>query len=257
MLIFSIPLITWTHIPLFGKLSVQVWGLFVSLGFICGLMASLWFAKKKNLKTDHIYAIVLWVMIGSFIGARIFYLFEAQRYFIMYPVEVFKVWNGGFSIIGGFLGSIMATLLYCRKEKIRFWDYSDSLIFGLPLGLCIGRMGCALIHDHPGRICNTLICVDFGGVLRHEPAYYLSINGLLMFIAFLALDRYLRNTKKGFFVAAFLIWYGTARFFLDFTRDPSVDVRFLSLTIAQYFSIMMLIGGIIIARKQKIITPPK
>ena len=133
---------------------------------------------------------------------------------------------------------------------ISFWAYGESIVFALPAGICLGRIGCSLIHDHPGRETDVPWGVDFNGTTRHEPAYYLVLNALLMFIFFLIMKRRPIAKKEGFFISAFMIWEGFSRFWLDFTRDPNVDTRIAGLTFAQYFSIFLFIGGITIAYKK-------
>ena len=66
-----------------------------------------------------------------------------------------------------------------------------------------------------------------------------------MFLVFLYLAK--RKVKTGTFIIIFLIWYGIVRFILDFyraTEGAIVDDRYLSLTPAQYGSMVMVGLGV-------------
>ena len=146
--------------------------------------------------------------------------------------------------MGGFLGAVIVGVGYLRKKKLDVHAYADVAVFGLPLGLFIGRIGCFLIHDHPGTLTDFVGGVQYQGGARHDHGLYLSINGLILFLIFLALTR--RGVKQGTYIIVFLVWYGAMRFFLDFLRATDgaiVDSRYLNLTPAQYFSIVMVLSG--------------
>ena len=147
--------------------------------------------------------------------------------------------------MGGFIGSVLFGILFLRKHRVDIWAYTDTAIFGLPLGLFIGRIGCFLLNEHPGRFTNFFLGVKFPDGVRHDLGLYLSLNGLILFGLFLLLAR--RNAKVGTYVVTFLVWKGIARFLLDFLRatdGPIVDVRYFGFTPAQYVTVLMLALGV-------------
>jgi phosphatidylglycerol:prolipoprotein diacylglycerol transferase len=82
--------------------------------------------------------------------------------------------------------------------------------------------------------------------LRHEPALYLSLNGLFLFFVIWSLRKKIQTPGRLAFL--FFIWEGFSRFFLDFFRANDLpglsDPRFWGLTISQHLSIaMFLIAG--------------
>ncbi len=226
-----------------GPLTIQVWGTMVALGFVLGAYASTWYAKKKGLETRILWDALVWVVVGALILGRFFYIvFYEPAYFFENPLKILTIWEGGFSIIGGFLGSVLFGLWFLSRRKVKKLPYFDAGIFGLPLGLFIGRIGCTLIHDHPGTATNFFLGIEYpDGIVRHDHGFYLSLNGLLLFILFVNLSRF--RLKDGIFSIVFLIWYGIVRFFLDFLRaadGPIIDSRYYGLTPAQYASIVMI-----------------
>lgn len=241
-----IPYFQFLEIPL-GPISIQVWGLLVALGFVVGGFAAKWMLKRSGLNEKVIWDLLVWIMIGAFVCARLFFvLFYEPMYFLENPIEVFAIWQGGASVIGGFIGAILAGFWFLKRRGLNVMQYANAVMFGLPLGLFVGRIGCFLIHDHPGVETDFFLGLQFpDGIVRHDHGLYLSLNGLALFLVFLFLAK--KKVQTYVYTIIFLIWYGVVRFSLDFLRATDgdiVDSRYLSLTPAQYISLVMIVLGI-------------
>ncbi|MFH1631444.1 MAG: prolipoprotein diacylglyceryl transferase [bacterium] len=232
-----------------GPLTLYVWGFFVALGFVAGSLAAGWMARRRNLKIVAVYDLAAIAMLAGLVGGRLAHiLLYDPGYYLGNPSEILMIWHGGLSVYGGFIAVVIAGAIYLRRKKLSVWDYADTAVFGLPVGLWIGRIGCFLIHDHPGTQTSFPLGIEFpDGIIRHDHGLYLSINGLAMAITFLLLARKQRQT--GLYIAIFALWYGIVRFGLDFLR--AFDVRYLGLTPAQYLSILLAAFGIITIYKLK------
>lgn len=251
-----IPYFQFAHISL-GPITIQVWGLMVALG----ILAATWLAAKKakERKQDErlIWDVSVWAIVGAFLGARLMHVVYEPQVYLQDPIEFFRVWHGGLSIMGGFLGAIFAGIWFLRKKHVDVWAYADTAVFGLPLGLFIGRIGCFLIHDHPGTLTDFVLAVKYPDGPRHDHGLYLSLNGLVLLLVFFWLSY--RKAKTGTYIVVFLIWYGVVRFYLDFFRATNgtiVDTRYGDLTPAQYLSLVMIgagvwIGFLIKAKRKK------
>ncbi|HLD21059.1 MAG TPA: prolipoprotein diacylglyceryl transferase [Patescibacteria group bacterium] len=245
-----IPYFQFTTIPL-GPVTVQVWGLMVALGILAATWVAGKMARARGQDPKIIWDLSVWVIVGAFIMARVFMVIYEPGYYFADPIEFFRIWHGGFSIMGGFLGATIAGIWFLRRKHVDVHAYTDTAIFGLPVGLFIGRIGCFLIHDHPGTLTDFALGVKYPDGVRHDHGLYDSINGLVLFLLFLLLAR--RGAKTGTYIVVFLIWYGVVRFFLDFfraTNGPIVDTRYFSLTPAQYAAIVMVAGGVWLWRKK-------
>lgn len=247
-----IPYFTLTTFSI-GPIPVQVWGLFVATGMLVGTIFAGWLAKKRGLYSELIWDLSFWSLLASFVGARLVHVLFYD--FVTYatdPLEILRVWHGGYSSVGGMIGATLVGLWLLKRAKVDVWKYTDTAIFGLPIGLGIGRIGCFLIHDHPGTLTDFALAVQYpNGAVRHDLGLYLSINGFLLFAIFLLLLK--RGVKTGTFVIVFLIWYGLTRFGLDFLRATNgaiVDTRYAGLTPAQYVSLgMIFFGSFLIYKK--------
>jgi phosphatidylglycerol:prolipoprotein diacylglycerol transferase len=225
-----------------GPIPIQVWGTFVALGVLAGTALAAWFAKKRGQNPTVIWDMAFWVIVGAFFSARIFHvLFYRLEYFLEHPAKIIAIWEGGESVIGGLIGAAIVGIWYLHKKKLDVWAYADTTIFSLPLGYGIGRIGCFLIHDHPGTLTDFVLGIRYpDGLVRHDLGLYASINGFILAIIFWILYR--RKAPVGAYTITFLLWYGITRFFLDFLRatdGPIVDARYFGLTPAQYGAIIM------------------
>ncbi|MFA6027917.1 MAG: prolipoprotein diacylglyceryl transferase [Patescibacteria group bacterium] len=236
-----------------GPIPIQVWGLMVSLGIIAALIVIYFLAKKQGLEYKKIPDMGFWIVLMALIGGRVFYILGDFNYFFQNPLDVFKVWEGGMSISGGFVFATITGWLYCRINKLKFLDYVNVCLFGLPLGLGIGRLGCFFVFDHPGKATNFFLGEKYiDGIVRHNHGLYLSIEGFILFIVFLLIYCWGRSRSAStpyLYAIIFLIGDGLTRFILDFYRIN--DPLFWGLTIAQYLAVLMVIGGIILAVKRK------
>lgn len=228
-----------------GPFSIHVWGIFVTLGFLfAGFMAAR-FAARRGDNPEIIWDLVLWMIVSGMVGGRLGHvLFYDPAYYVAHPLEIFEIWNGGLSVYGGFILGAIVGVWRLRRQHVDVWRYADIVAFGLPFGKWIGRIGCFLIHDHPGTATDFVLGVQYPDeVTRHDLGLYLSINGCILAMVMLWFSRKERPT--GFYLAVFSIWYGTVRFGLDFLR--AIDVRYLGLTPGQYFSIALFVFGLGIA----------
>lgn len=249
-----IPYFSYTTIPI-GPLTLQVWGLFVAIGMLLGTSAAVWLARRRSLKEGVLWDMSVWCFLGAFVGARLVHvLFYDLATYVADPMEILRVWHGGYSSVGGMMGGALVGIWFLRRAKVDVYAYADTAIFGLPVGLALGRLGCFLIHDHPGTASDFLLSIRYpDGVSRHDLGLYLSINAAFLFALFCVLAK--RGAKQGTYIVVFLLWYGISRFLLDFLRATEggiVDARYAGLTPAQYISLgMILVGGLLVVRKIK------
>jgi phosphatidylglycerol:prolipoprotein diacylglycerol transferase len=120
--------------------------------------------------------------------------------------------------------------------------FVDCLMFALPFTLALGRLGCALQHDHLGIASEHALAVRFPGGPRFDLGVLEFLYVSLMCIAFLAAD--LWRWPAGFFLGLFFTLYGPVRFALDSLRTG--DVRYLGWTPGQYLSLLATAVGVAI-----------
>jgi phosphatidylglycerol:prolipoprotein diacylglycerol transferase len=213
----------------------------VSAGILAGFLYVRREAKKRGVLAQDVVDGVFWILVAAFLGARLSHVFLYDwGYYQAHLAEIPKVWHGGLSSFGGFLGASVAALIFTRVRRVNFIRYAETLVVGLPLGLAIGRVGCYLNRMHPGIRTNLAIGVRYPDGARFDLGLLEAFSAALLFGMILLLKR--RTWPVGFFMAAVMLWYGTVRFFSDFLRIE--DARYLGLTPAQYGSVGLVIGGL-------------
>ena len=100
----------------------------------------LWKNSTPPITRKEIEDVITWMIIGTILGGRLgyvlFYQFDA---FLLDPLRILRVWEGGMSFHGGFIGVITAALLYCRKTKSNPWSVGDLIASSSCFGLLFGR----------------------------------------------------------------------------------------------------------------------
>ena len=241
-----IPFLGLSYFDIFG-IRVYIWGAFAALGFFVGLLVLMRFGKKRGLSQDHLLNLFLWIMAAAMLGSRIFYvLVYNPAYYFAHPAEMIRFWEGGMSSFGGILGALAAFVIYIRIKKLSWAEYADALIYPLPLGLGIGRIGCFLLNEHPGRLTDFFLGVKYPDGIRHDLGLEFALLDLLVFaiIAIVA-----RRYRPGIIAKIFIFAYFPLRFLLEFLRAsdlPLSDTRYWSLTPAQWGSLVIIFFAFII-----------
>lgn len=233
-----------------GPVRLHTWGIAVGAGIAVALWMAYGRARQRGLDTKRLLDLVPWAIVSSFIGARLAHVFLYDwLYFSDHPLDIFKVWQGGLSSFGGFLGAAAASLIYARVKKINFWQYANVVMYGFPLGLGIGRLGCFINHLHVGVRSDSFLAVAFPGGPRLDMGLVESLFGFVLFAVYAFIEHY--KPQKNLYLPLTMVVYGAMRFFLDFGRAVDVlnaDSRFIGLTPAQFGSILLIVGGVIIWR---------
>jgi phosphatidylglycerol:prolipoprotein diacylglycerol transferase len=225
-----IPWFSFTHISI-GPLTLQVWGLFVSAGIVLATWLAAKRACRSGLNPKQIWDMAFWVIIWGVIGARLMHvLLYEPAYYLANPWEIIDLRQPGFAITGGLLGGAAAFYTMVRRRGLDFLAYADAVAWALPWGYACGRIGCFLIHDHPGTLTSFIGGVKYPDGVRHDLGLSLALLGIAIGTAFALLGR--KKQKPGYFLALFLVLYGTARFLLDFLRVA--DARWVGLTPTQW-----------------------
>lgn len=242
-----IPYFRFTEIPI-GPVSIKVWGLLVAIGLLVALWLAGRAAVRRGIDRERFLDAAIWIVVAGFVGARLGHvLLYDPAYYVAHPVEILKVWHGGMSSIGAFLVSGIFGVWYLRRQHIDVWQYADAAAFGLPWGWAIGRIGCFLIHDHPGTLTHFVLAVREPGAwgevgwARHDLGLYDAIVATGIGLVVFAVRK--KKSLQGVLMLLVTGIYAIARFFLDFLRAtdlPGSDARYGGLTPAQWGCLLAL-----------------
>lgn len=232
-----------------GPIPIHVWGLFVALGFIVGITLAVRSAARRGMNPKDVADFGTWVIFASIVGARMVHVLAYEpTYYLAHPLAVLRIWEGGLSSFGGFLGALLAAVWFVRRRKISFVRFSDALLIPFTFGWFIGRLGCYSTHLHPGIPCTGFLCVPFpDGTRRLDMGLLDGLLALAIGLLALALRRQLRI--EGHTTAFVIGCYGVGRFFLDFLRVG--DATYAGFTPAQYGSIILVVVSSVLILRAK------
>ena len=138
-------------------------GVGIALGFLFGSWWMLREGPKRGLDERNISTILFWALIGAIVGARVFYVIAHWSDFSGHLLDVFKIYNGGISLLGGIAGAIIFAYPLMRKFGYRFLQTMDSAAVGLAAGVILGRIGDLIIGDHLGKPTGTFLAFRYDG----------------------------------------------------------------------------------------------
>jgi phosphatidylglycerol:prolipoprotein diacylglycerol transferase len=246
-----IPYFYFPEIP-FWPAPIQVWGLLVAIGIMTATIVGARIAKRQGLEAAGFVDLAAWAAIAGVAGARIGYLLFYGGGAV-FSLQALRIWEGGMSMLGGVLGGA-AAVWFLRGRLRPIWGYLEIAAFVYPLGEAIGRLGCFMIHDHPGIPANFFLAVNISGTPRLDLGLLLSLSFGALFALFVYLRRF-RVKGQALFIPALLIGWGVIRFSLDFLREwgtQAADYRLYWFTPAQIASVAFIGLGVYLLVKKPI-----
>lgn len=120
-------------------------------GFFFGWLLVRFRARRCGLRGADIDNLALLLPLAGLFGARLF----ARLFYEKAPwLEALQVWKGdGLVFYGGFIGGVLAVLIYGWLRRIRLLALADCFAPAVPLGLAFGRIGCFLAGCCWGDLC--------------------------------------------------------------------------------------------------------
>ena len=238
----------------FGPFEIRYYGLFFVLGFVIAYFLLNYLIKRKHIdfSKDDVADLLLYIIVGAVIGARVFYVFVYNLpFYLDNPGQIIAIWNGGLSVHGGVIGAVLAGLYFAKKRNVDFYEIADIGVIPFAFGLALGRLGNFTNGELYGRITNVSWAVQFPGVegFRHPSQIYASLKNLLIFFTLWVIkDKVL---PRGFMFWTFVIMYSILRFTVEFFRQPDEQIGFIIgfLSMGQILSIITLTVGIIFMYK--------
>ena len=251
-----------------GPVAIRWYGLM----YLAGFATAWWLGRRRaarpgavitpNQMDDLLFYAALGVIVGGRVGYILFYNADA---WIDDPLRILRVWEGGMSFHGGFLGVLLAMWLYGRKVGRPFFALTDFIAPLVPLGLMAGRLGNFINGElwgaptsvpwamQVGCWTNPGLCYDKlqlpAGALLTPPLhpsqlYQAALEGLVLFLLLWWFS--VRPRPRMAVSGLFLVGYGLFRLLAELVRLPDAHIGYLAfdwLTMGQLLSLPMLLAG--------------
>ena len=240
-----------------GGFSLHWYGVLVALGFVAGLWTATRRSPRAGITPEKVMDAGPWLIIGSIIGARALYVVSYwQRDFANGPWwEIFMVHHGGLVFYGGFIGAVIATMLYTRRKQIALWNFADVLAPSVALGHAFGRVGCLMNGCCYGRACELPWAIHFPadhethGAGVHPSQLYEAGLDFALYAALAWLYR--RRRFEGHIFATYLMSYAVVRSVVELFRGDYPRYVWGFITPAHWVSLGLIVAGIALFLLQK------
>lgn len=227
-----------------GPITIHYYGIIMALAVAGGWRLARKRAIKYNIDAKNVDDIIFWLIIGGFIGARLYHVLSSFDYYRTHIIDIFKVWQGGLSIYGAILGGIIALLIFRKliTNHLSLITILNWLTPSLIIGQIIGRFGNLFNYEAFGYTTNLpwkmFVPVGFRPEgyqnfnFFHPWFLYEQAGLLIIFLIIGKIGKSDISEKQDLFIW-YLLLYNTLRFGLEFLRIDSTiifDFRLNSLT---------------------------
>ena len=230
-----------------GPLEVRFYGIIIVSGAVLGAWLASREAQRRGRNPDIVWDLLIYLMIGGIIGARIWHIFTpspnilvrdsitgemVNPYFAggtVHLLDILAIWKGGLGIPGAVIAGAIVLYVYSKVQKINFAEWADIIAPSLALGQSIGRWGnyfnqelygaptnlpWKIYIDPAHRLAGYLDIQYYHPLFLYESLWNLFNMCLLIWVS----RRYADRLKLGDVFLVYLIVYPVGRFFLDFLR---------------------------------------
>lgn len=239
-----------------GPVPIRWYALAYLAGLILGARYAVHLAGRYGglATADQLYDFMVWACLGVILGGRIVYVVAYSEIDLgLDPLAVFRVWEGGMSFHGGFLGVVVAGLVFATRQGLPVLRFADLLACTAPIGLFLGRVANFINGELWGRPTSLPWGMVFpdprAGFLPRHPSqlYQAALEGIVLLVVTRMLYAHPGvRERPGLVTAVFLVGYATARALVETVREPDAQLGLLpgGITMGQLLSAPMLIAGL-------------
>lgn len=244
-----------------GPVSVRWYGLAYVAGILLAwqiaerMVASerLWPDNRLPMEKGALGDFIVWATLGIVLGGRLGYvlIYDLDRT-LSDPLSALQIWHGGMSFHGGLAGTLIAMLLFARRNGIRTWSLIDTVCSVAPVGIFFGRIANFINGELWGRAADVPWAMVFptGGPVPRHPSqlYEAGMEGVLLLLVLQVLAWRTDVLKHpGRLAGIFACGYGLARIVSEFFREPDANLGYLGggwLTMGMILSLPLILAGI-------------
>lgn len=234
----------WQHVPrhidpvalMIGSFALRwyavcfVGGFFAAIGYLLFRVRQ----GETSFDAETVWDTALTVFLGIIVGGRLGFALFYEPSLFHDPLSMFSpvapstgefVGVRGMSFFGALIGASLALALFVRLKGLSLLKFADFAVSAVPIALFIGRIGNFLNLELPGRITTVPWAMYFPDPstgmwqLRHPSQLYEAfLEGVVLFLVLARFRK--RNPRDGILTLLFLLGYATARFLVEFFREP-------------------------------------
>jgi phosphatidylglycerol:prolipoprotein diacylglycerol transferase len=236
-----------------------------ALAYIAGLVFASWYIKrlvstpalwggvKPTMTPPQVDDFFVWMILGVVLGGRLgFVLFYQPLHYLTHPLDIVRIWDGGMSFHGGFLGVVVACFFFGRRIGSGLDRMLDLGAASVPVGLGLGRLANFINGELWGRPSDVPWAMVFPAdpllVPRHPSQLYeAGLEGLVLFLAVRIATHHFGALKYGGRASGiFALGYGLSRITVEFFREPDAFLGYFAgfITMGMILSVPLLAIGV-------------
>lgn len=246
--------ITWDAEPMLIDSFVHVrwYGLMFAIGFMIGYNIVARMFKHEGAPEKWLGILLLWVVAGTVIGARLGHVFFYEwDFYSAHPEKIMAIWEGGLASHGGTIGIIIAVILFSiiTTHRSPLWTF-DRLCIPIALVGAMIRFGNLMnseIYGHPTDLPWGFIFKRAGETVPCHPTQIYESLAYLALFALLMWMYWKKNAERrpGLILGVFFTVLFTARFLIEFVKNDQVGFEAdMTFNMGQLLSIPFILAGI-------------
>lgn len=198
---------------------------------------------------DDLSDLMFYAFIGILVGGRVgWVILYGTELIWTKPLDIFKVWQGGMSFHGGFLGVCAAVGYAAWRKNTSYMRFADLAWIGAPIGLGLVRIANFINQELYGRVTDVpwafIFETDSTSQARHPSQLYEAfLEGFVLWLILRIMTKRGGLTKPGLVTGAGVAGYGAFRFFVEFFREPDATL-FGPLSRGMAYSLPMVFIGL-------------
>lgn len=252
-----------------GSLNLEFrwYGFLVILGIIFSAWLTTLEIKRRKEDPEWIWDMLLWLVIGGILGARLWYVLNAtvggSPYYLDNPLKILAIREGGLHYYGAMVGGALALLIYSKVKKLDIWLFIDSVAPSLLLGQALARPANFInqelygppttlpwgikidalhrINEYRDLITYPLDTTRFHPTFAYEMIWNILTGGLMLWAA----RKFDKKLKPGAMFSIWLVLAGVGRIIIETWRPDQPKIGNSAISYTLVVAAFMTIAGIL------------
>lgn len=233
--------------------SIAFYGVIIALAVFAGILVAAHEAKVTGQDPDIYWEFVIYAIIFSLIGARLYYVAFSWENYKDNLLQIFNTRGGGMAIYGAVIGAFLSLEVFAKVKKQNFFQMGDTAVLGLILGQVIGRFGNFMNREAFGGYTDGLLAMRLPieavrssdistGIAEHiiEGTNYIQVHPTFLYeslwnLILLVLLVFYKKHKKfeGELCVLYFGGYGLGRFWIEGLRTDQLWIPGTTIAVSQ------------------------
>src|SRR5437588_277707 len=119
---------------------LHTYGLLIATAFLVAMQLAGRAARLAGLDRERVMDLCFWILLAAMVGSRILFIMVNWQDYAHDPASIFAFWKGGLVFYGGFIGAVLVSIWYMRKNRMPFIPYADAIIPAVAIGHALWLM---------------------------------------------------------------------------------------------------------------------